>query len=182
MHDTLTMAPPPPRAMAGIACLAARNIVSTLTCMTRRQFSWLSSTTDPRLPMPTLLSRKSRRPKRSVAAFTTIAQSSSRVMSAASATASPPCSLIITTVCSARCIDPPSGLSQRNAHEIAAAFTRAARERDLRAERGEVAGAMIDHLGGQVLRLPAARPEALLVRHAADGLDDGLESATLAPR
>ena len=31
--------------MAGIACLAARNIGSTLTCMTRRQFSGVSSTT-----------------------------------------------------------------------------------------------------------------------------------------
>ena len=31
----------------------------------RRQLSGASSTTEPRLPMPTLLSRKSRRPKRS---------------------------------------------------------------------------------------------------------------------
>src|SRR5437667_66511 len=56
--------------MAGIAYLAARNIGSTLTCMTRRQLSGVSSTTEPRLPMPTLLSRKSRRPKRSSAAVT----------------------------------------------------------------------------------------------------------------
>jgi len=56
--------------MAGIAYLAARNIGSTLTCMTCRQFSGVSSTTEPRLPMPTLLSRKSSRPKRSSAAVT----------------------------------------------------------------------------------------------------------------
>src|SRR5207247_1113438 len=31
IDETLTMAPPPPRFIAGIACLAARNIVSTLT-------------------------------------------------------------------------------------------------------------------------------------------------------
>ena len=54
--------------IAGMAYFAARNIGSTLTCMTRRQVSGVSSTTVPRLPMPTLLSRKSRRPKRSSAA------------------------------------------------------------------------------------------------------------------
>src|SRR5438445_7928908 len=98
------MAPPPPRIMAGMAGLAARNMVSTLTCMTRRQFSWVSSRTDPRLPIPTLLSRKSSRPNRSRAVWTIPAQSSARVTSAWSARPSPPWSLIMRAVCSASSI------------------------------------------------------------------------------
>src|SRR3990172_7320162 len=61
IDDTLTIAPPPALSIAGIACLAARNMLSTLTCMTRRQVSALSSTTEPRLPMPTLLRQRDRR-------------------------------------------------------------------------------------------------------------------------
>src|SRR5712691_8832042 len=101
IDETLTMAPPPVRRMAGIACLDARNIVSTFTCMTRRQLSSLSSTTEPRLPMPTLLSRRSRRPKRSRAASTMAAQSRVRVRSASTAMASPGSPAMIFTVCSA---------------------------------------------------------------------------------
>ena len=59
----LTIAPPlAVLIMAGMACLESRNMVSTLTCITRRYSSGFSSTTLPRLPMPTLLSRKSSRP------------------------------------------------------------------------------------------------------------------------
>src|SRR5712692_10839139 len=313
------MAPPPPRIMAGMACLAARNMVSTLTCMTRRQFSWVSSTTDPRLPMPTLLSRRSRRPKRSSAVLTMPAQSSARVTSARSATASPPWSLIMRTVCSARSIsrsttmtrapararrmaaarplpmpvraapapvtiatfplspqssgtsrleamdsltitgssgratwglcrsgrpggrmraerhrrarpeggclrqpgsgldvakpaerrvhvrdeildrlqreiagapavdapegiDPAPGLGQRHADEVAAALARAAGERDERAEGGEISRAVVHDLSGQVLRPIGAHGKAVLVGHAAHGLDDRLESSPLVPR
>ena len=57
IEDTLTIAPPPVRRIAGIACFAARNMLSTLTVMRRRQLSSVSSTTEPRLPIPTLLSR-----------------------------------------------------------------------------------------------------------------------------
>src|SRR5262245_60924061 len=87
--------------MAGMACLESRNIVSTFTCMTRRYSSGFSSTTLPRLPMPTLLSRKSRRPQRSTAASTRRLQSASLVASPAWLTAVPPSALIIATVRSA---------------------------------------------------------------------------------
>src|SRR5262249_56193086 len=62
IEDTLTMAPPPPRTMAGMACLGARDIGSTLTRLTRRQFSRDSSPPEPRLPMPPLFSSTSRPP------------------------------------------------------------------------------------------------------------------------
>ena len=52
-----TIAPPPASIIAGIACLLARNTLSTLTRITRSQLSGSSSSTLPRLPMPTLLSR-----------------------------------------------------------------------------------------------------------------------------
>ena len=99
----LTMAPRPAvLIMAGIACLETRNIVSTLTCITRRQASGSSSTTLPRLPMPTLLSRKSRRPKRSRAAATMLRHWALSVRSAWWATAVPPSAVIMATVRSAR--------------------------------------------------------------------------------
>src|SRR2546427_791788 len=98
IDDTLTIAPPPALIIAGMACLATRNMVSTLTCMTRRQVSWLSSTTEPRLPMPTLLSRRSSRPKRSSAASTIALQSSGLVTSASHPIALPPSASIIATV------------------------------------------------------------------------------------
>ena len=80
----LTIAPPlAVLIIAGIACFESRNIVSTLTCMTRRYCSGFSSTTLPRLPMPTLLSRKSSRPQRSTAASTSRLQSASLVTSPA---------------------------------------------------------------------------------------------------
>ena len=45
IEDTLTMAPPPAVSfIAGIAWREARNMLSTLTCMTRRQFSGAMST------------------------------------------------------------------------------------------------------------------------------------------
>src|SRR6266571_3434938 len=102
IDDTLTIAPPPTRRIAGIACLAVRNIESTLTRISRRQLSSDSSSTEPRLPMPTLLSRKSRRPNRSTAVATIIAQSAARVTSASSAIAVPPDASIISTVRLAR--------------------------------------------------------------------------------
>ena len=99
IEEMLTIAPPfAVLIIAGIACLESRNIVSTLICMTRRYSSGFSSTTLPRLPMPTLLSRKSRRPQRSTAASTSRLQSASLVASQASATAVPPSALIISTV------------------------------------------------------------------------------------
>ena len=58
-------------------------MVSTLTCITRRYSSGFSSTTLPRLPMPTLLSRKSSRPQRSTAASTSRLHSASLVTSPA---------------------------------------------------------------------------------------------------
>ena len=88
IDEMLTIAPPlAVLIMAGMACLESRNIVSTLTCMTRRYSSGFSSTTLPRLPMPTLLSRKSRRPQRSTAASTSRLHSASLVMSPAWAAA-----------------------------------------------------------------------------------------------
>ena len=72
----VTMAPPSPLCIiAGMACLQARNMVSTFTCITRAQFSSLSSTTVPLLPMPTLLSRQSSRPQRAIASATIAAHS-----------------------------------------------------------------------------------------------------------
>src|SRR6478752_5487970 len=84
--------------MAGIACLESKNIVSTLTRITRRYSSGFSSTTLPRLPMPTLLSRKSSRPQRSTAASTSRLHSASTVTSQANAAALPPWASIISTV------------------------------------------------------------------------------------
>ena len=63
IEEMFTMAPPlAVRIISGITALEARNMVSTLTCITRRQVSGFSSTTLPLLPIPTLLTRKSRRP------------------------------------------------------------------------------------------------------------------------
>ena len=101
IDETFTMAPPPFCRMAGMACLAIRNMLSTLTCITRRQLSSVSSTTVPRLPMPTLLSSRSSRPNRSSAVLTIAAQSALLVTSACTATALPPPSSIIVTVRSA---------------------------------------------------------------------------------
>ena len=67
------MAPPLAVAIiAGIAYFDSRNMLSTLTCITLRYCSGFSSTTLPRLPMPTLLSRKSSRPKRLTVASTSL--------------------------------------------------------------------------------------------------------------
>src|SRR5450631_2938621 len=73
--------------MAGMAYFDSRNMLSTLTCITRRYCSGFSSTTLPRLPMPTLLSRKSSRPQRSTADSTSRLHSVSLVTSQASAAA-----------------------------------------------------------------------------------------------
>jgi hypothetical protein len=62
IDETLTMAPPPLSIIAGIAKRETRNMLSTLTCMIRRQSSTRVSTTFPRPPIPTLLSRRSSRP------------------------------------------------------------------------------------------------------------------------
>ena len=77
-------------------------MLSTLTCMTRRQFSGGISTTLPRPPIPTLLSRQSSRPNRSTAAATIALACWSSVTSATKAAAVPPSSAIIATVRSAR--------------------------------------------------------------------------------
>src|SRR6478609_9719124 len=82
IEEMLTIEPPPAvRIIAGIACLQARNMVSTLTRITRDQFSSVSSTTEPLLPMPTLLSRQSRRPQRETASSTIAAHCSDVVTS-----------------------------------------------------------------------------------------------------
>ena len=73
-------------------------------------------------------------------------------------------------------VDPAPGLDQRDPHEIAPAFPGAAREGDERAEGGQVAGGVIDDLGGQMLRTPEPAAEALLVREAAHRLDQRLEA------
>ena len=51
MDETFTMAPPPERSMAGTACLATRNIVVTLTCITRSHVS-ISASSNGIPPMP----------------------------------------------------------------------------------------------------------------------------------
>jgi hypothetical protein len=109
--------------MAGIACLESRNMLSTLICITRRYCSGFSSTTLPRLPMPTLLSRKSSRPQRSAAASTIRWQSASLVTSQAMAAAVPPSARIISTVRSAslRSRSATSTLVPARASRIAAA-------------------------------------------------------------
>src|SRR5258708_426628 len=109
--------------MAGIACLESRNMLSTLICITRRYCSCFSSTTLPRLPMPTLLSRKSSRPQRSAAASTIRWQSASLVTSQAMAAAVPPSARIISTVRSAslRSRSATSTLVPARASRIAAA-------------------------------------------------------------
>ena len=56
------MAPPPRSAITGITCFEVRNMALTFTRMTRSQRSGVSSTTEPWLPMPTLLSRTSMPP------------------------------------------------------------------------------------------------------------------------
>src|SRR5829696_7544325 len=103
MEETLTMAPPPALSIiAGMAAREARYMLSTLTCITRRHASGSVWTTLPRLPIPTLLSRKSSRPKRSTAEATMVRHCSSSVTSAACAAASPPSAAIISAVRSAR--------------------------------------------------------------------------------
>ena len=124
IDEMLTIEPPlAVLIMAGIACLESRNIVSTLTCITRRYSSGFSSTTLPRLPMPTLLSRKSSRPQRSTAASTSRLHSASLVTSPACAAAVPPSALIISTVRSAsfRSRSATSTLVPARASRIAAA-------------------------------------------------------------
>src|ERR1700736_2244144 len=68
------MAPPPAVCLiAGMAWRDAMNMLSTLTCMTRRQSCGAASTTLPRPLIPTLLSRQSSRPNW-VSAASTIAR------------------------------------------------------------------------------------------------------------
>src|SRR5579875_3229117 len=95
-------------------------MLSTLTCMIRRHSAGAISTTLPRPPMPTLLSRQSSRPKRSSAAATIARQCSS---SATKAAAVPPSAAIIATVPSAaaRSISTTSTLAPARASRIAAA-------------------------------------------------------------
>src|ERR1017187_6973500 len=98
MEEMLTIDPPPAvRIIAGMVCLQARNMVSTLTCITRAQFSSVSSTTVPLLPMPTLLSRQSSRPQRDTACSTMAAHCSDVVTSYEAAAALPPSLVIIST-------------------------------------------------------------------------------------
>src|SRR6516162_5101413 len=88
--------------IAGMAWREARNMLSTLTCMTRRQFSGAMSTTLPRPPIPTLFSRQSSRPNRSIAAATMARACPSSVTSATKTAAVPPSDAIIASVRSAR--------------------------------------------------------------------------------
>src|SRR5580704_5619787 len=98
-----TIAPPlAVRIISGIAAFEARNMVSTLTCITRRQVSAFSSTTLPRLPMPTLLTRKSSRPWRLTASRAIAAHWASSVTSTDIAEALPPSAVIISAVRLAR--------------------------------------------------------------------------------
>ena len=60
----------PPSDMAGMACLEQRKTLFRLTAMISSQSGPAMVTTVPRLPRPALLTRMSRRPKRSVAAST----------------------------------------------------------------------------------------------------------------
>jgi hypothetical protein len=124
MEATLTIAPRPAlRSIAGIANLEARNMLSTLTCMTRRHVAASSSTTLPRLAMPTLLSRKSSLPKRSSAASIIARHCASSVTSAHHGAALPPSAAIIATVrsASARSRSTTSTFVPERANKIAAA-------------------------------------------------------------
>jgi len=76
--------------MAGIACFESRNMVSTLTCITRRYSSGFWSTTLPRLPMPDIVVEEVSLPQRSTAASTNCLHSVSLVTSPACAAAVPP--------------------------------------------------------------------------------------------
>ena len=81
--------------------LETRNIESTLIRISRCQPSIDSSTTEPWLPMPTLLSKRSMPPNALVAALTISSHSLSIVTSAANAIASPPSDWINSAVRSA---------------------------------------------------------------------------------
>jgi hypothetical protein len=75
-------------------------------------------------------------------------------------------------------------LRERDAHEPAAAFTCAARERDHGAERHQVAGEVVDRGHRVELRAGFLSREqlALPVGDAAHRLDDGIEAAARCPR
>src|SRR5438876_11359017 len=78
-------------------------------------------------------------------------------------------------------VDPASRLRERHAHEVAPAVPRPATERDQRAEGRQVATPVVHDLRREVLRTIEAAAESLLVRHPADGLDQRLAPAALAP-
>ena len=102
MDDMLMMEPPPLSIIFGMAYLLHRTMLLTLTAMTKSQSSSLTSSTEPRREMPTLLSSTSRRPHRSTAASTIRRQSSALMTLASNTSASPPSSRIMARVSSAR--------------------------------------------------------------------------------
>ena len=89
-EDILTMEPPPDSAITGMACLQPRNTPSLLTALILRQLAMSVSTMVPRAIMPALLTRISRRPKRSTVAAITAFQLSSSVTSRRMNTAASP--------------------------------------------------------------------------------------------
>jgi len=101
IDEMFTIAPPPLRRMAGMACLLASIMPVTLTRMTCSQSASSTSTTVPRPPIPTLLSRMSSRPHRRTASSTMAPALSARVTSASNTAASPPPCSIMVSVASA---------------------------------------------------------------------------------
>ena len=80
----LTMAPPPERAMAGIAALQQRKVPLRLTPMIQSQSSRVASVTRPRLSTPAPFTSTSRRPYDLSARATSAAVSASLETSALS--------------------------------------------------------------------------------------------------
>src|SRR3954451_17216358 len=99
-EDVLTIAPPPSSSMRRIWCFIPRNVPRRFTAMTRSKSSSSVSCRSLCTPMPALLWAKSSRPWRWTTASTTFAQSSPRVTSQATKSASPPASRIVRTVSS----------------------------------------------------------------------------------
>ena len=102
MEEMLMMDPPPTSIMRGMANLLHMTMVFTFTAMMWSQSSSDTSTTVPRREMPTLLSRMSSRPYRSMQASTIRSQSAARVTSACTVDATPPSAWIISIVSAAR--------------------------------------------------------------------------------
>ena len=94
----LTIAPRPCASIRGSTHLQVRNMLLTLTVITRSHMASLVSTGPPWEVMPTLLCSTSTRPQASSAAATACCTSGSSVTSAATASASPPSARIASQV------------------------------------------------------------------------------------